>query len=423
MIKLSKQKGKKIGIYGLGITGLSVFNALENIASEILCFDDNPKNFADIPQANIVNLDDTRWQNLDFIVLSPGIPLTYPAPHPIVSMAREYKIEILCDIDLLYEEYPDAIYIGITGTNGKSTTCALLHHILEDSGKFQLGGNIGVACLSLNPPAEEGGYILELSSYQLDLIQKLRLNYAAITNITPDHLDRHGSFGEYVKAKIKILQIGKEQCLAIINLDDKILQGCRRDYNTLFYSAYNQKRIVITNPSLQGNHNAENAAAAISLASLLGVEEEISQEKIESFSGLPHRMEFLGTVGHIAFYNDSKATNIESALKSILALKNIYLLAGGISKEGEGLSRIEEGDVRHLYLFGRDKQLFAKALKDRISFTIFDNMEEAFSQALIDAKKSNEDCTILLAPACASTDQFKNFEERGQKFREWVNLL
>ncbi len=425
MIKLHKQQGKRVGIYGLGITGLSVLRALEGISKETICFDDNSKNLTLVPKENIADLSDERWKNLDFIVLSPGIALTYPVPHPIVLLAKENNIEILGDIDLLYEEYPDVVYIGITGTNGKSTTCALLHNIVKNySYGFQLGGNIGIPCLTLEPPVTQGksGFILELSSYQLDLVKKLRLNYAAITNITPDHLDRHGSFEEYVKSKSRILEIGKESFVGIINVDDQTLRDLEFGNGILRASVTGLE--IGFNSFLQGQHNEENITIAVGLAELIGASSEDIKSGIASFQGLPHRMEFLGVKKlkdhEISFYNDSKATNIESALKSISSLKNIFLLAGGVAKKGDDISRMKQyaSEIKHLYLFGKDKNLFAEVLKGEIPLTIYENMEEAFCQALEDAKSLKKDCSILLAPACASTDQFKNFEERGQEFKK-----
>ena len=461
MIKLNKQKGKKVGIYGLGITGISAFQSLEGIASEIICYDDNPKNFSNIPAENIASLEDQRWKNLDFIVLSPGIPLKYPTPHNVALFAQANNIPIYCDLDLLYTEYPDAIFIGITGTNGKSTTCALLYNILKDyDGSFQLGGNIGIPCLSFSPPKivqtkySQGetipkcGFILEISSYHLDLIQILRLDYCAITNITPDHLDRHGSLEGYLQSKMKILKIGKPSFTALVNGDDPLLllnlkddanitlasvksERISQDHisykDNMFFSKKQTSGLEIIPPiSLPGLHNRENIAIAAGISAIIGVDTNQIKEGVHSFSGLPHRMEFLGNkrlADHsVMFYNDSKATNVESALKSISSLKDIYLLMGGISKQGEDLTRIKQyaSQIRHLYLFGRDKLLFESALLDAIELTIYENMEDAFNKAWDDASNSDKDCSILLAPACASTDQFKNFEERGEKFKEMM---
>ena len=406
MIKLHQQKGKKIGIVGLGYTGMSVFESLEGIAG-LVCYDDNANNRSKIPESFIAPYSDNRWKELDKIIFSPGVPLTYPKPHPLVDFVKKHNIQISSDIDLLYEEYPDAIYIGITGTNGKSTTCALIDHIFKGSKyDLQLGGNIG-PCLKLSPPFDKNaGFILELSSFQLDLLQNLKLDVSAITNISSDHLNRHGSFENYVIAKKSILSMVKKNA--------KIFDvgSCIADNNHKIENIY-----------LKGVHNAENIALASNIARHYGMSEEYIVAKLESFIGLPHRMEFVHKENEISFYNDSKATNIESAIKSISSLNNVYLLLGGVSKEGDDFSKIKEyaSNIKHVCVFGRDKKLIANAL-DGLEITICEDLEEAFNKSYNFAKDISEESNILLAPACASMDQFKNFEERGNRFKGLIKI-
>ena len=429
MIPLRKQIGKKIGIYGMGITGMSVLCAAYGFASEILCGDDIvnnkifqekiavDKNFLglDISQMHITSLESDAWKNLEMIVLSPGISNN----HPVIQLAHQYNIPIYSDIDLLYEEYPDLEYIGITGTNGKSTTVALLGHLLGED--FEIGGNIGIPCLYLNIPKR--GFVLELSSYQLDLISKLRLNYGTITNITPDHLERYGSFENYIQSKQKIINISN---IVVLNPKDPVLMRIIENWShvdvELCLADCDEINRACLPDSLEGDHNIENAAIALKIVKLLGIE----SNKLSDFKGLPHRRELLQSLDYngnkIRFCNDSKATNVESALKSIGSFsEKIYLLAGGISKIGDDLSRINEyvNNIHALYLFGRDKEKFPP----EILHIYFDDLQQAFFSALTDAKKSNRDAVILLAPACASTDQFKNFEERGDVFRKLVTSL
>ncbi|MDF2964810.1 MAG: murD [Rickettsiaceae bacterium] len=456
---LNKQKDKKIGIFGLGKTGLSAYDALK-IQASVICYDDSAESrnafLKERPESSLVPIDDPRWLQLDKIILSPNIPLQFPKKHPLVYLAEQYNIEITSDMELLHEEFPEAPFVAITGTNGKSTTTALIGHILNYCNKpYQVGGNIGQACLTLEPPSLDNGYVLETSSYQLDLLKDFHLKVAVFLNITPDHIDRHGSLENYINAKKKIFNYLKEDSIAVIAIDNKVsyhvyqeLLSQKPTYqiipvsthqslkNGIYVEVHNGAKFIQINlPSeklsiefkqnkcLQGNHNLENILASFAVAKSLGCREHAILEAVDKFQGLPHRMQFIAETENIRFYNDSKATNADSAEKSLGSLENIYWLAGGLPKEGGIESLIYLKDrIKKAYLFGQAAEAFAKTLEGKVEYKIFKNLEEAFTEASNDAEQSNIEGynNILLAPACASWDQFKNFEERGNKFIELV---
>ncbi len=442
-------KNKHIGVFGLGKTGISVYESLYSVA-KVICYDQqisSRESFSKIyGSENLVDLSDSRWQNLDKIVLSPGIPLS----HDIVKMANFYNIPITSDIDLLFEECKFADFIAITGTNGKSTTTALIGHILQICGlNYLVGGNIGIPVLSNKLDGE--GYVLELSSFQLDLLKNFKAKIAVLLNITKDHLDRHHDMESYIAAKYRIFDRMDKDSYAIISVDNEIT-------NNLFFKLQNDnhtnlipisvdknlgKGILICdnvlydnifepiiiklpeNKSLQGLHNQQNIAAAYATCRIIRVEPQRIIEAIASFEGLPHRMQYLGKINNVSFYNDSKATNAEAASKSISSLNNIYWLAGGVAKEG-GIIDLEPwfNKIQKAYLFGQDKEFLAKSLNGKVQLQICQDLTEAFNCAISDAVNNKKDQqNILLAPACASYDQFKNFEERGNLFIKLYNRL
>lgn len=462
MIRLYSQRNKKIGVFGLSRTGLAVCKSLAGLA-DLIVYDDSHDSRNSFYKHNIsskdykmINIDQPEWQVCDFIILSPGIPY-YTTPHPIVKHAQKYNIPIKSDIDLLYNEYPNRKYIGITGTNGKSTTSTLIHHILTfTNGKFDLGGNIGKAVLSLRDNVE--GYVLELSSFQLDLITDLKLDVAVLLNITADHIDRYHSFDQYILSKQKILSLVTKNGYALINKDCSIISNA--NYNTLYASKFRNtkcsleliKKAINTDelnksiadesincqsqPTLVkfsshlpqhinftslllGKHNNQNIAAAFYACKILGRNEYDITSAINQFQPLPHRMQYIGKKNNIHIYNDSKATNADAASKALLSLSNIYWIAGGVAKEG-GVNSIVNTlyEVKKAYLYGQSRYALAETLKGVVAFSINNTMEEAFNQAIIDAEsdQSGLDKNILFAPACASFDQFKNFEDRGNQF-------
>lgn len=442
-------KKQNIGVFGLGKTGTSVYVELQDKCN-IIVYDDleaNRNKFEELFGKNyIIPISDIKWQSLDKIILSPGIPLT----HEIVKIAKNFNIPITSDIDLFFEKPKNLNLIAVTGTNGKSTTTALISHILNNNGlEYPIAGNIGVPALQAK--ASKWGYVLELSSFQLDLVKTFATKIAVLLNITPDHLDRHENMESYIAAKSKIFDRMEKNSYGIINIDNdycheiftklqqkhhiklipfsvtKILEkGISIVNDTItdnFFEHISFK--LLFNKSLQGVHNSENIAASYAVARIIGLKPAQILESISNFRGLPHRMQYLGSINGINFYNDSKATNAIAAVQSIKALNNIYWLAGGIAKEG-GIEAIKPyfSKIKKAYFYGKAKEMFANTAKDVIDFVICDDLKQAFELAYKDALNDNESIkNILLAPCCSSYDQFKNFEERGDLFIDLSNNL
>ncbi|WP_367364371.1 UDP-N-acetylmuramoyl-L-alanine--D-glutamate ligase [Candidatus Tisiphia endosymbiont of Nedyus quadrimaculatus] len=462
MSSFLSQKHKNIGIVGLGKTGIAAWEVLNKVA-KVICYDQASSSrdaFTKIYGSDsLVSLSDLQWQNLDKILLSPGIPLS----HDIVTMANSHNIPITSDIDLLFEEVrlrelEAANFIGITGTNGKSTTTALTGHILQFCGfDYQVGGNIGFPVLAMR--LDSKGYVLELSSFQLDLLNSFKAKIVVLLNITKDHLDRHNNMQGYIAAKKKIFNRMDKDSFAIISVDNEITKniflelqkenrtnvvpisiyeilnkGISICNNIIYDNIFEPITINLHNNNyLQGMHNQENIAASYAACRVIGARPEQIIAAIGLFKGLPHRMQYVGTVQklylnvptNINFYNDSKATNSMAASKSISSLDNIYWLAGGIAKEG-GITELEPWfyKIRKAYLFGQDKDLFASFLNGKVDYQICQDLTEAFNSAFRDAIEDTGGIkNILLAPACASYDQFKNFEERGELFIKLYNAI
>tara|TARA_B110000503_G_scaffold17500_1_gene25449 strand:+ start:2612 stop:3922 length:1311 start_codon:yes stop_codon:yes gene_type:complete len=433
---MTNNNNKKIGIFGLGISGISSFNFLEKQENTIICWDDSETNRNKFKQKYLFPLSDPVWQNLDKIIISPGIPNS----HAIFLLALKYNILISSDIEVFLETNYDSEIIIITGTNGKSTVTSLIGHILtENKLDYHIGGNIGLPVLSL--PQHAKGYILELSSFQLDLLHSINPTIAVLLNLTPDHLDRHKTYSAYCKAKEKALLgdglkiIGtnskdsknlydkmfksSEKNLIPINLPSGICCNSTKLTDNFFdLQSYNLPELK----NLVGQHNYENIASAFGVCRALGISGEDIIKHLSGFKGLPHRMQFIGKHKHISFYNDSKATNVSSAIASLSVLDNIFWLAGGVFKE-KNLLAIEKflKNIKKVYLFGKSRVLFKEYLEGKIDYIIFETMEEAFNAAVNDAILEKKPANILLAPACASFDQFNNFEDRGNKFINFYN--
>ena len=449
MIQLAKEKNKIVGIFGLARTGESVYRALKESGVQIICYDDSEKNRDEFAtkygHADLVAITESMWKEVDEIILSPGVPTNLPVQHYVVKIAREFAIPFIGDIDLLYRARRDARYIAITGTNGKSTTTALIYHILDkDRLKWDIGGNIGKAVLNMESDAD--GYVLELSSYQIELLQEFRAEIAVLLNITPDHLDRHGSIENYTNVKKALVLNAKTAIIGVDNpITNQIYEELKNTYDLIPISTKNiidggicvkddkiydhmkgktGEYILPFNKYLKGQHNAENIAASFAVSRLCDIDPEVIISQIGSFGGLKHRMQFLGTKFDIDFYNDSKATNAEAASHSISALENIYWLAGGVPKSGGIKSLLHlSGHITKAYLYGEAKDIFAQQLEGVIPYQICNSLRESFIAALEDAKHSPMPANILLAPACASLDQFKDFEERGCYFIELYDRI
>ena len=400
-------KNKKIGIFGLGLTGSSVYKKLAPMACDVISYDDdeNTRNkfIEHFGLSTLKDLDDILWRNLDLIVISPGIPNKYPHPHRIFQHAAIYDIEIISDIDLLYLENPDKIFVGITGTNGKSTVTDMVVHILTCNGRhFASCGNIGKPVLSVYNTVE--GYIIELSSFQLDIIQSLKLNIACITNITDDHLDRYRNIEAYIESKLKLFQLSTGP--NILGIDSKYTKHIN-------FSKMSDLKPI----SDKANIAETNAKYASIICSYLGIQESKSIKALKTYRNLSHRMEYIGRCNNVQFYNDSKATNIDATIAGLINFTNIFLLAGGISKSDDYsllLQYVEH--IKKVYLFGENKYLIASGLRDQIEYEIFDNMGDAFHKAQFEAQVEHQPVHIILSPMSGSFDQFQNFEARGKYF-------
>ncbi len=456
MIPLSQYQNQSIAVLGLARSGLAAARALIAGGAKILAWDDDAKNRTvaaaeNIPIADLAAVD---WTAIKALVLSPGIPHTLPAPHPIVMAAKNAGVKIISDIYLLRHAMPNCKIIGITGTNGKSTTTALIHHIIAGAGiPTQVGGNLGQAALGLQPLADGGIYVLELSSYQLELIPDCRIECGVHLNLTPDHLDRHGDMEGYRQAKKNLFAHQQKGDVAIIGIDDKYSAKTlgelseRRGIKTIplsigqkaeggiyvmdgiLYDATGGKaeRILDLNTltSLLGAHNWQNIAAAYGATKFQNVSRETICNLITSFPGLDHRQQNIATIGGIRFINDSKATNPDSAAKALQCYRPIYWIAGGKPK-GDDLDACAPyfGNIQQAFLIGQAAENFARILGPhlpvKISGTLRQAVQDAYTQAKMDGMKSP---VILLSPACASFDQFRDFEHRGQEFAEAVHNL
>jgi UDP-N-acetylmuramoylalanine--D-glutamate ligase len=447
-------------VFGLGRSGLACVDALLLAGCDVVAWDDHPKprELAEKRGAKIRDLV-SEFGRPARLIVSPGVPLTYPAPHPIVELARAAATPILGDMDLFQagltqwrqqNDAADVPVIGITGTNGKSTTTALVEHMLRVSGwQAQAGGNLGVPILHLDMPSlgEKNAYVLELSSYQLDLNETLNCDIGVLTNITADHLDRHGSMAGYVAAKQKLFADGKTQSLRVLGIDEAessamaealsartstqvppmVLLSTRDGRGDIHIGAdqLNLKGQDLMSlefmPSLRGVHNAQNAAAAVAIGEALGLTMAQIMEAFISFPGLVHRLQPVDHFANLTFVNDSKATNAEASRHALAAYRNVYWIAGGRAKDG-GLQGLEDSfsELRHAYLIGEAAPQFEQQLAQfspRVAASNVGQLERAVFAAADQALADNlQEATILLSPACASFDQFESFEARGNAF-------
>ncbi len=461
MIDISTRKNQTIAVLGLGGSGLMAARALKQSGARILAWDDNPGQRTCAEQAGIATTDLTAqdFSGADALVLAPGIPFTHK-PHALVEKARAASVSIIGDIELLVEACPQARFVGITGTNGKSTTTALLGHILERAGiKAQIGGNLGPPALGLSPPETGEAMVLELSSYQLDLTEHACFDIALLLNVSPDHLDRHGDMAGYIAAKKRIFRDrqGPSRQIAVIGIDDPHCSSIYDDmsnrpgWTAIAVSAlhrpagevYVEDGILIDDRngdempvrdlngivSLTGRHNWQNAAAAYAAACALGVAPAVTAAAFESYPGLPHRLELVATIDGVRYINDSKATNGEAAARALACFDAIYWIAGGRAKE-EGLTPTLDSldGVRAAYLIGESEEVFFEHLKGRVPATRCGDLASALALATRQAARDRaqgqtQNAVILLSPAAASFDQWANFEARGDGFRTLVQAF
>ena len=434
MIPVSSANGKTIALFGLGGSGLATARALMTGGAILTCWDDNPDTVEKAKAEGIPvgDLHDLDWSRVDSLVLAPGVPLTHPKPHWSADLARAADVEIIGDVELFCRERrvlaAKSPFVAITGTNGKSTTTALIAHILRETGRdAQLGGNIGTPILQLALPAEHRFHVVECSSYQIDLAPSLDPSIGVLLNLSPDHLDRHGTMDNYAAIKARLLE-GSDY--AICGIDD---DHCRRIAIGLEEDQARIETISVTGggldlsgaPSLRGAHNLQNALAAAAACRALGLSEEEVRAGLNSFPGLAHRMQIIARRGPVLFVNDSKATNADAAEKSLSSFKTIHWIAGGLPKEG-GIEPLRPlfGRLAKAYLIGEAAPAFAATLGEAVPYEISGTLDTAVAHAAADAAASSSgEPVVLLAPAAASFDQFRNFEKRGEAFVNTVMAL
>ena len=460
MIPVTTFMNRKVALFGLGGSGLATAKALVAGGAEVIAWDDNPDSVAKAAAEGIgtADLRGIDWPTLSAFVLSPGVPLTHPKPHWSVDLARAAGVEIIGDVELFVRERrahaPDCPFIAITGTNGKSTTTALVAHILKSSGRAtQLGGNIGTAILTLEPPKAERYFVVECSSYQIDLSPTLNPTAAILLNLTPDHLDRHGTMQHYADIKERLVAGSRT---AVIGVDDSYsaLIADRVERAGVTVRRISKRNVVAeglyaegsrileahggtSSPlvdldgiqTLKGSHNAQNAAAAIAACLAVGVSAEEIRAGLKSFPGLKHRMQPVGRLmnhggGQIVFVNDSKATNADAAAPALSSYDRIFWIAGGLPKEG-GITSLAPLFPRIVkaYLIGEAAPAFAATLGEAVPYEISGTLERAVAHAATDAGRDGEASAVMLSPACASFDQYKNFEVRGDAFVAHVAAL
>jgi len=486
MIRVTTFAGQTVAVFGLGGSGLATARALVAGGATVAAWDDGEAGRAAAEAAGVplVDLKATEWSQFKALVLSPGVPLTHPEPHWTVKLAKAAGVEVIGDIELFARERAAAVpglglgcpLIAITGTNGKSTTTALTAHILRTAGfDVQMGGNIGTPVLELEPPVvretigQRRFHVLEVSTFQIDLAPSLKPTFGVLLNLTPDHIDRHGTFGNYAAIKERMIAASH---FAVIGVDD---EHCRHIYARQAIARSSPSEQIPTGISgekqadpgigvkgtqvgttrkgefrplvdlaglgaLRGAHNAQNVAAALAatlpMLSMRALAEDaanananiadVLQRAIATFPGLPHRMEEVGQAGRVLFINDSKATNADSTEKALSAFRrDIFWIVGGKPKEG-GIASLSPyySRVAKAYLIGESKHDFAATLKGKVDISCCGTLENAVAAAAKDAAlSSGAEPVVLLSPACASYDQFKNFEVRGNAFRALVAAI
>ena len=453
--------GRKVALFGLGGSGLATAQALVAGGAQVIAWDDDEAARERARQAAIAvaDLSAIDWSDAAALVLAPGVPLTHPHPHWSVEKAKAAAIEIIGDIELFCRERaklaPRAPFIAITGTNGKSTTTALIAHLLRTAGMdVAMGGNIGTPILALEPPSRARFHVIECSSFQIDLAPSLDPTVGILLNITPDHLDRHGTMENYAAVKERLVR-GAE--IAFVSVDDEYCWEIGRANNDAAQRRLQRGNCPVSVKrelergiflagstivsrtrggadvdlgdlagitTLRGEHNAQNAAFALAAVSVWRFPREILQRGLTTYPGLPHRLEEVGRSGRVLFINDSKATNADAAARALVCFDDIYWIVGGRAKEG-GIESLRPlfTHVRKAYLIGESSDDFAQTLAGHVAFRRCGTLDAALEAAAADAASSANEAVVLLSPACASYDQFANFEMRGNMFRDLVSNL
>ncbi len=450
--------GRRVAVFGLARSGIACAQALAAGGAEVLCWDDGEAGRERAREAGLplVDLQDVDFSTLAALVLAPGVPLTHPEPHWTVLRAKEADIEIIGDTEVFHRQVrkvPGAKIVAVTGTNGKSTTTALIGHVLRRTSlDAHVGGNIGTAVFNLPEPKWGRIYVIEMSSYQIDLSPGFRPDVGVLLNVTPDHLDRHGTLEHYAEVKARLFANMRAGDTAVISVDDefcrKALEGVPEAAARMPFSVHEvlesgisavggvlQERIdgmtvkgVDLSPmkTLRGGHNWQNAAAAWAACRALALDGTLIARAFMSFPGLEHRMQPVGRKGKVFFVNDSKATNADAAARALAAHDDIFWIAGGLAKEG-GIADLVTfaPKIRRAYLIGAAAEEFARTLeKAGVEHVVCGTLEKAVHQAAEDAEVSGVRApVVLLAPACASFDQYPSFEARGRHFMDLVAQL
>ncbi|MGO9008149.1 MAG: UDP-N-acetylmuramoyl-L-alanine--D-glutamate ligase [Beijerinckiaceae bacterium] len=457
MTPITSFAGKSVAVFGLGASGRVSAEALVAGGAAVVVWDDQQaaRDNAAAAGLKLEDLAAADFSRFTSLILAPGIPLTHPEPHWVVKKARAGRVEIIGDIELFCRERrhiaPKSPFVAITGTNGKSTTTALIAHLFATFGHaVEIGGNIGTPILSLSPPSPRRAHVIECSSFQIDLAPSLDPRVGVLLNVTPDHLDRHGTMENYASIKERLVA---QADFAVVGIDDEITSAIAERLRKAMKAVTS---ISITKPqiedgivlegtrlvwrvrgrsfaiadlagiaSLRGSHNGQNAAAAVAALAAHGFDLDRVTKGLKTFPGLPHRLEELGRRGKVLFINDSKATNADAAEKALASLTDIFWILGGRAKEG-GIVPLRPlfSKIVKAYLVGEAATVFAETIGDAIPYEFCGTLELAARRAAQDAAQST--CTepiVLLSPACASFDQYPDFEKRGDHFREIVHRL
>jgi UDP-N-acetylmuramoylalanine--D-glutamate ligase len=454
---------RTVAVFGLARTGLGAVRSLVAGGTSVIAWDDSStaRDLGGQEGAQLMPWREWPWENIAALLLSPGVPLTHPAPHGVVEHANRAKVPVIGDVELFAREIRTqadqpgkAPVIAITGTNGKSTTTALVGHILNQCGfNAQIGGNIGKSVLELSPPSAKTIYVLEMSSFQIDLSPGLKPDVGLLSNLSPDHIDRHGSMENYAAIKARLMKQTAKDGLVVIGVDDshasaiftqlsasggaqaqpvsvgKILGRGVFVVDGILYDAMGVNAVKIMDMAaaarLPGAHNWQNAALAYGAVRRFVSDTKAIAAAIASFPGLAHRMEDVGHIGKTVFINDSKATNADATARALAVYPDIFWIAGGKPKDGgiESLAGFFPR-IRKAYLIGEAAPQFARTLDGKTLYEMSGVLEKAVASATADAATSSVSApVVLLSPACASYDQFKDFEQRGDVFRSLVTKL
>ncbi len=449
--------GKTVAVFGLARTGLGAVRALVTGGTRVIAWDDDSaaRDLGGQEGAELMPWREWPWEQISALVLSPGVPLTHPKPHGVVAHANAAKVPVIGDVELFAREVEGkAPVIAITGTNGKSTTTALVGHILKECGfDVQVGGNFGNSVLELAPPSAKTIYVLEMSSFQIDLAPGLHPDVALLSNLSPDHIDRHGSMENYAAIKARLLQQASKTGQLLIGVDDdhsaaiftrlssnggaiahpvsvgKVLGRGIFVVDGMLYDATQGRATKVMDMAdatrLPGAHNWQNAALAYGAVKPYVSDTKAIVAAIASFPGLAHRMEDVGRIGKVQFVNDSKATNADATARALAVYPDIFWIAGGKAKDG-GIDSLAAffPRIRKAYLIGDAASQFAKTLDGKAPYIMSGTLDAAVALAATDAAASAVAApVVLLSPACASYDQFKDFEQRGDVFRAQVARL